>query len=108
MLLKSQQTLSDGACAHSKSGPYKPRPSRGRKLTFDPKRAKRTEAMPLKLEFELEQPPEDGISCVEFCPSPASPFLLCSSWDCGLRLYNVQHNHLKAKIVHPVRLASER
>ena len=63
--------------------------------------------MPLKLEFELEQPPEDGITCVEFCPSPASPFLLCSSWDCGVRLYDVQHNQLKANIPHPVSLSAQ-
>ena len=58
--------------------------------------------MPLKLEFELEQPPGDGITSVEFCPAPGSPLLLCSSWDCGLRLYNVQQNQLKARINHPV------
>ena len=59
--------------------------------------------MPLKVEFELEKPPDDGITSVEFCPAPASPFLLCSSWDCGLRLYDVQNNRQKAKIEHPVR-----
>ena len=59
-------------------------------------------AMPLKVEFELDSPPNDGISCVEFCPAPASPLLLCSSWDSGLRLYDVQSNQQKAKIEHPV------
>ena len=63
----------------------------------------RDRRMPLKVEFELEKAPEDGITCVEFCPAPASPLLLCSSWDCGLRLYDVQNNQLKAKIQHPVR-----
>ncbi|CAI8013250.1 Mitotic checkpoint protein BUB3 [Geodia barretti] len=61
----------------------------------------RDRRMPLKVEFELEKAPEDGITCVEFCPAPASPLLLCSSWDCGLRLYDVQNNQLKAKIQHP-------
>ena len=63
--------------------------------------------MPLKVEFELEKAPEDGITCVEFCPAPGSPLLLCSSWDCCLRLYDVQSNQLKANIQHPVRRASE-
>lgn len=31
-------------------------------------------------EFQLEQPPSDGISSVKFSPNPAS-FLVVSSWD---------------------------
>lgn len=64
--------------------------------------------MPLKVEFELETPPSDGITSVEFCPTPTLPFLLCSSWDCGLRLYDVQKNQLNAKVEHSVGQESER
>ena len=61
--------------------------------------------MPLKVEFELKKAPNDGVTCVDFCPAPASPLLLCLLWDCWLRLYDVQSNLLKAKIKHPVREA---
>nr|XP_054766335.1 mitotic checkpoint protein BUB3-like [Lytechinus pictus] len=50
-------------------------------------------------EFKLEQPPEDGISAVKFGPK-SSQFLLVSSWDETVRLYDVQANQLRAKYKH--------
>lgn len=50
-------------------------------------------------EFKLDQPPEDGISAVKFGPN-SSQFLLVSSWDETVRLYDVQANQLRAKYKH--------
>lgn len=44
--------------------------------------------MPLKMEFELPNPPSDGITNVTFAPVSGSPLLLVSSWDKGVRLYD--------------------
>ena len=50
----------------------------------------------MKLEFELEQPPSDGITNVRFNTNAAnSKQLLVSSWDSTVRLYDVGHNTLK-------------
>ncbi len=35
-------------------------------------------------EFQLTNPPIDGISCVKFAPN-SSQYLLVSSWDCSVR-----------------------
>ena len=40
-------------------------------------------------EFQLKNGPDDGISQVKFGPS-SSQFLLVSSWDTNVRLYDVQ------------------
>lgn len=50
--------------------------------------------MPLKLEFELNQPPGDGITNVVFSNVPSSNKLLTSSWDNTVRLYDVAQNSL--------------
>jgi len=50
-------------------------------------------------EFKLKSPPTDGISRVRFGPSGAQ-FLLVSSWDCGLRLYDVVNNTLRVRFAH--------
>ncbi|XP_050423956.1 mitotic checkpoint protein BUB3 [Adelges cooleyi] len=50
-------------------------------------------------EFSLKNPPEDGISSVKFGPS-SSQFLLVSSWDCTVRLYDVQANSIRTKYTH--------
>lgn len=50
-------------------------------------------------EFRLKNPPEDGISSVKFGPS-SSQFLLVSSWDCSVRLYDVQANSMRTKYTH--------
>ena len=42
-------------------------------------------------EFQLKNGPEDGISAVKFGPN-SSQFLLVSSWDTNVRLYDVQVN----------------
>ncbi|KAJ7339419.1 mitotic spindle checkpoint protein Bub3 [Desmophyllum pertusum] len=50
-------------------------------------------------EFQLEQPPSDGISSVKFSPTSAS-FLVVSSWDTSVRLYDVQNNNMRLKYNH--------
>ncbi|KAH0503373.1 Mitotic checkpoint protein BUB3 [Microtus ochrogaster] len=45
-------------------------------------------------EFNLNQPPEDGISSVKFSPN-TSQFLLVSSWDTSVRLYDVPANSMR-------------
>ncbi len=47
-------------------------------------------------EFKLKYGPEDGISRVRFGPN-SSQFLLSSSWDCTLRLYDVVNNTLRVR-----------
>uniref|UniRef100_A0A3Q2DHR8 BUB3 mitotic checkpoint protein n=1 Tax=Cyprinodon variegatus TaxID=28743 RepID=A0A3Q2DHR8_CYPVA len=50
-------------------------------------------------EYKLNQTPEDGISAVKFSPSTAQ-FLLVSSWDCTVRLYDVGGNTMRMKYQH--------
>jgi hypothetical protein len=50
-------------------------------------------------EFKLNQPPEDGISSVKFSPN-TSQFLLLSSWDTSVRLYDVPANSMRLKYQH--------
>lgn len=50
-------------------------------------------------EYKLTQGPEDGISAVKFSPS-TSQFLLVSSWDCTVRLYDVVNNTMRMKYQH--------
>ncbi|KAH0506617.1 Mitotic checkpoint protein BUB3 [Microtus ochrogaster] len=50
-------------------------------------------------EFNLNQPPEDGISSVKFSPN-TSQFLLVSSWDTSVRLYDVPANSMRLKYQH--------
>eukprot|EP00040_Diaphanoeca_grandis_P024581 m.135327 g.135327 ORF g.135327 m.135327 type:complete len:324 (+) comp29788_c1_seq1:205-1176(+) len=47
-------------------------------------------------EFELNQPPTDGISSLSFSPAPAN-FLMVTSWDQTVRLYDVVSNSLRTK-----------
>ena len=51
-------------------------------------------------EFQLKNPPTDGVTAVKFGPG-SSQFLLCSSWDTSVRLYDVISNHLRMKYNHP-------
>lgn len=51
-------------------------------------------------EFKLKTPPEDGISSVKFGPDSAQSFLLVSSWDCTVRLYDVLTNNMMLKYTH--------
>ncbi|KAJ2350846.1 mitotic spindle checkpoint protein Bub3 [Coemansia sp. RSA 2618] len=46
-------------------------------------------------QFELSQPPSDGISKLKFHPTDDAK-LLVSSWDQQVRLYDAQQNQLKA------------
>ncbi|RXM91234.1 Mitotic checkpoint protein BUB3 [Acipenser ruthenus] len=50
-------------------------------------------------EFKLNQGPEDGISAVKFSPSTAQ-FLLVSSWDTTVRLFDVGGNAMRMKYQH--------
>jgi len=50
-------------------------------------------------EFKLKNAPEDGISAVRFGPT-SSQFLLVSSWDKHVRLYDVVNNNLRVKYAH--------
>lgn len=50
-------------------------------------------------EYKLNQGPEDGISAVKFSPSTAQ-FLLVSSWDCTVRLFDVVTNTMRMKYQH--------
>lgn len=51
-------------------------------------------------EFKLNSPPNDGISAVKFGPN-SSQFLLVSSWDTSVRLYDVTSNTMRMKYSHP-------
>lgn len=50
-------------------------------------------------EFLLKNGPDDGISSVKFGPN-SNQFLLVSSWDTNVRLYDVQSNNLRLKYTH--------
>ncbi|KAJ3188549.1 mitotic spindle checkpoint protein Bub3 [Irineochytrium annulatum] len=50
-------------------------------------------------DYELVDPPTDGISSIEFCPDNGS-LLLAASWDKGVRLYNVQSNQRSFTYYH--------
>lgn len=50
-------------------------------------------------EYKLKNGPEDGISSVRFGPN-SSQFLLASSWDNTVRLYDVVNNNLRLKYSH--------
>lgn len=52
-----------------------------------------------RTEYKLKSPPEDGISSVQFGPN-SSQFLLVSSWDSQVRLYDVVNNTLRVKYPH--------
>jgi len=47
-------------------------------------------------EFEVVQPPADGISSMSFSPAPAN-FLMVTSWDQTVRLYDVVSNTMRTK-----------
>ncbi|RVE40721.1 hypothetical protein evm_014627 [Chilo suppressalis] len=50
-----------------------------------------------RTEFKLKSLPEDAISSVKFAPK-SSQFLLVSSWDCSVRLYDVLSNSERINI----------
>uniref|UniRef100_A0A671ND26 BUB3 mitotic checkpoint protein n=1 Tax=Sinocyclocheilus anshuiensis TaxID=1608454 RepID=A0A671ND26_9TELE len=61
--------------------------------------ALRTAGMTGANEFKLTQGPEDSVSAVKFSPSSAQ-FLLVSSWDCTVRLFDVSANSMRMKYQH--------
>lgn len=52
-----------------------------------------------RTEFKLKSLPEDAISSVKFAPK-SNQFLLVSSWDCSVRLYDVSANVERHKYSH--------
>lgn len=50
-------------------------------------------------EFQLKNPPNDGISSVKFGPN-SSQFLLVSSWDSTVRLYDIVANNKRMEYFH--------
>eukprot|EP00112_Aurelia_sp_Birch-Aquarium-sp1_P003081 Seg1345.10 transcript_id=Seg1345.10/GoldUCD/mRNA.D3Y31 product="Mitotic checkpoint protein BUB3" protein_id=Seg1345.10/GoldUCD/D3Y31 len=50
-------------------------------------------------EFKLNDPPSDGISAVKFSPT-SSNFLIASSWDKSVRLYDVGNNNMRMQYSH--------
>ncbi|XP_002738187.1 mitotic checkpoint protein BUB3-like [Saccoglossus kowalevskii] len=56
--------------------------------------------MPEPNEYKLSQCPDDGISAVKFGPN-TSQFLLVSSWDSSVRLYDINANIMRTKYTHP-------
>lgn len=52
-----------------------------------------------RTEFKLKTLPEDAISSVKFAPK-SNQFLLVSSWDCSVRLYDVTANTERHKYTH--------
>ena len=50
-------------------------------------------------EFKLDSAPDDGISSLKFGPN-TSQYLLVSSWDSTVRLYDVVSNQMRVKYSH--------
>ena len=50
-------------------------------------------------EFKLDNAPDDGISSLKFGPN-TSQYLLVSSWDSTVRLYDVVSNQMRVKYSH--------
>lgn len=55
--------------------------------------------MKSQAEYKLKSPPDDAISSVKFGPN-TNQFLLVSSWDGYVRLYDVTANNLRHKYAH--------
>lgn len=55
--------------------------------------------MESRTEFKLKSPPTDSISAVEFGPN-STQFLLVSSWDSTVRLYDIHANSMRLKYTH--------
>ncbi|XP_055381365.1 mitotic checkpoint protein BUB3 [Condylostylus longicornis] len=55
--------------------------------------------MARKTEMQLNNPPSDVISAVKFAPG-TNQFLIASSWDCTVRLYDVVNNIMRQKYMH--------
>lgn len=50
-------------------------------------------------EFKLKNSPEDGISAVKFGPN-TNQFLLVSSWDTSVRLYDIVTDNMRIQYGH--------
>lgn len=55
--------------------------------------------MESRTEFKIKSPPLDAISAVEFGPN-STQFLLVSSWDSTVRLYDIHANTMRLKYNH--------
>lgn len=52
-----------------------------------------------KTEIQVSYPPSDVISSLSFAPD-SSQYLIASSWDGVVRLYDIQANALRQKYAH--------
>jgi len=50
-------------------------------------------------EFKIGQPPTDGITSLQFSPN-SSQYLLVSSWDSSVRLYDINANTMRIQYKH--------
>ncbi|KAI8374553.1 WD40-repeat-containing domain protein [Radiomyces spectabilis] len=50
-------------------------------------------------QYEIADPPKDGISSLAFCPVD-SRYLIASSWDQTARIYDIESNQTKAQFDH--------
>jgi cell cycle arrest protein BUB3 len=55
--------------------------------------------MAKKTEIQINYAPSDTISSLSFGPD-SSQFLLASSWDGSVRLYDVVANNMRQKYIH--------
>jgi cell cycle arrest protein BUB3 len=55
--------------------------------------------MAKKTEIQVSYPPSDVISSLSFAPE-SSQYLIATSWDGLVRLYDVQNNALRQKYSH--------
>lgn len=55
--------------------------------------------MDKKNEIQLNNPPSDVISSCKFAPN-SNKYLLVSSWDCTVRLYDTENNTSRQKFLH--------
>lgn len=55
--------------------------------------------MDKKNEIQLNNAPSDVISSCKFAPN-SNQFLLVSSWDCSVRLYDTANNSVRQKFLH--------
>lgn len=55
--------------------------------------------MARKAEVQILNGPSDVISALKFAPNN-NQFLICSSWDCSVRLYDTINNNVRQKYLH--------
>lgn len=56
--------------------------------------------MAKKTEVQINFAPSDALSALRFAPGPSAQYLLASSWDGSVRLYDVLANSMRQKYLH--------